>query len=142
MIGQQALQQISFDWRSRLPGWTIEFLGPRTGLRGLTFPAQRRIEVYIRPGSSVSDAHVIAHELGHALDVTRLTNAERVQWRNVRGISDSTPWFPQEGVSDFASGAGDFAEAFAVSQLGTGSNSHLGGGPTSAQRNALYQMIG
>lgn len=110
-----ALGQVRFDWMARLPDWQLRFAGGRSGVRGLTFPDRKVIEVYVRSGDTVEGlAHVIAHELGHAVDVSRLDDAQRSAWLAARGYSARTLWFPgASGVSDFATGAGDFAESFA-----------------------------
>lgn len=57
-------------------------------------------------------AHDIAHELGHAYDAVRLTDADREAYLTRRGVPGA-PWLP-EGASDYAVGAGDFAEVFAL----------------------------
>lgn len=139
--GRDALAQISYQWQARLPGWTIVFKPEKSGYRGLTLVREKRVEVYVRrnPGS-VSTAHVLAHEIGHAVDVSRLNSADRAQWLAGRGLQPSTRWFPNSGAEDFASGAGDFAEAFANWQIGTPTNSRLAGQPTAAQRALVAQL--
>jgi hypothetical protein len=114
-VAAAALQLVRFDWIARLPGWQMRFMDGRKGVRGLTFPDSRRIEVYVRSGDTPEElAHVIAHELGHAVDVTYLDDPQRAVWLSARGLGRGTIWFPgQSGVSDFATGAGDFAESFA-----------------------------
>lgn len=114
-VASAALQLVRFDWIARLPGWQLRFHQGRPGYRGLTFIERRVIEVYVRDGDTPELlAHVVAHELGHAVDLTYLGDAERAGWLAARGLGRGTIWFPGEaGVSDFASGAGDFAESFA-----------------------------
>ncbi len=89
---------------------------------------QRRIEIYVRSDQTPRDvAEVLAHELGHAVDVTSLTREDRARWLSARGL-ESTAWWPPEGArSDFASGAGDWAEAFAMWLLSDASQSEVGG---------------
>jgi hypothetical protein len=57
-------------------------------------------------------AHDVAHEVGHAYDVSRMTARERRRYLRRRGVPRA-PWWPGAG-SDDASGAGDFAEVFAL----------------------------
>ncbi|MFN7152016.1 MAG: hypothetical protein ACK4V6_21365 [Microthrixaceae bacterium] len=121
-VASQALALVRFDWASSLPGWQLRFLDGRSGFRGLTFPDRRVIEVYVRAGDSPQQlAHVVAHELGHAVDVTHLSEVDRGTWRAARGFGSSTIWFAQAaGASDFATAAGDFAESFAWIHAPTG----------------------
>lgn len=124
--GQEALASIGYDWGGRLPGWTIAFVAQETGARGLTFTSEKRIEIYVRSGDSTWQiARVIAHELGHAVDLTHNSVGDRETWRTQRDIAD-LPWWPTSGGSDFASGAGDFAECFATWQVGAASLSTAG----------------
>jgi hypothetical protein len=114
-IGRQALDRIPYDWRTRLPGWEIEFFSSRRGLLGGTLPADKRIEIYVRENHTVAQvAFTIAHELGHAVDITHNDAAGRAEWRAMRGMSADQRWWASDGASDFAVGAGDFAESFAV----------------------------
>ncbi|MFZ4517025.1 MAG: hypothetical protein ACOYOP_01455 [Microthrixaceae bacterium] len=138
----RALGRIRYDWRSRLPGWQVRFLPGRDGLRGSTFPRDRVIEVYVRRNQSVTDvAHVIAHELGHAVDVSLLTDADRAAWLAARGVDPGTTWFPGEsGVTDFSTGAGDFAESFAHWQVGDQWYSRLGPPPDAATTGFLASL--
>ncbi len=137
-----ALGQISYDWEDKLRGWSIHFHPPRTGYLGLTWPSERRIDVYVRSDQSTTFlAHVIAHEIGHAVDVTHNSGADRAAWQAARGIGWA-PWWPTAYASDFSTGAGDFAEAFAFSQIGsyTYFRSNLGGDPTWSQRQLMATL--
>lgn len=140
----RALGRIRYDWRSRLPGWQVRFLPGRPGLRGSTFPRERVVEVYVRGNQSVTDvAHVIAHELGHAVDVSLLADADRAAWLAARGVDPGTTWFPGEsGVTDFSTGAGDFAESFAHWQVGDQWYSRLGPPPDAATTALLVSLAG
>lgn len=143
-VAARALSLIRYDWSGGLPGWQIRFLQGRTGYRGLTYPAQRVIEVFVRPSDSAeSIAHVTAHEIAHAIDVDRFGAGERSAWSAARGHGPSTPWFVHSGLSDFASGAGDFAESFAWWQT-TGSqwSGHLGPPPSPTQIGLMALLTG
>ncbi|MEZ5225795.1 MAG: hypothetical protein R2710_03720 [Acidimicrobiales bacterium] len=136
--GAQALGRISYDWNGRLPGWSITFAPGRSGVFGYTYVGEQRIEIFVR--DSMSDAllaHVIAHELGHAVDVTLNNGDDRATWAAARGI-EGVQWWPGDGVTDFATGAGDFAEAFAVWQVGAANyRSTAAGVPTAEQLSLL-----
>lgn len=139
-----ALQaQLGIDLSSMLPGWQIDYLGPRDGLRGTTFPYERRIEIYVR--DSFTDAelsHVIAHEVGHAMDVTYLDDSDRETWLAARGAG-GRPWWTGSGLSDFAVGAGDFAESFAWARMGYGPwYSEVANVPTADQIALQASLIG
>ncbi len=111
-VGRLAEQEIDYDYASLLPGWSIEYRQDRPGFRGLTFTREKRIEIYVDPGESTSSvAGILAHEIGHAIDVEYLTTEERSQWREARDLPNA--WWPGNGLSDFHVGAGDFAEAVA-----------------------------
>ena len=86
----RALGLISFDWRNGLPGWELRFLDGRSGYRGLTYPDAEVIEVFVRPGDTPEGlAHVVAHEMGHAVDVARLTDVDRAVWSAARWLRRS-----------------------------------------------------
>jgi hypothetical protein len=144
-VAAASLELVTYDWVARLPGWQLRFLEGRRGVRGLTFPGSRTIEVYVR-GSDTPEqlAHVVAHELGHAVDVTYFTEAQRSTWLAARGLGRTTVWFPGEsGVSDFATGAGDFAESFGWVHGSTGMwAGELGPPPTILQVGLLHLLAG
>lgn len=139
--GHAALAQLSYDWQARLPGWEIDFLPGRSGVIGLTFVSKQHIEVYVR--SNMSDsllAHVVAHELGHAVDVTLNTGPEREAWQHIRGIG-SAVWWPGDGATDFSTGAGDFAESFAYWQLPSSHfRSNLSGPPDQPELDLMAEL--
>jgi hypothetical protein len=94
-------------------GYTLHVAGPVRGLRGQTDPNRRTITLFIAAGEApFMVAHDLAHELGHAYDAERLTAAERAAYLRARG-APRAPWLP-DGASDYRSGAGDFAEVFAL----------------------------
>lgn len=108
-------------------GFFISFQSARPGVRGLTFSYEGRIEIYVRSSDQPFDlAHVIAHEIGHAVDIAFNSSDDRVRWLSQRGLPADHPWWPG-GVSDFASGAGDFAECFASWAVGSPSYSQAAG---------------
>jgi hypothetical protein len=110
-----ALRLVRLDLDSTFSGWTIEFKAPRTGYLGLTLVKQRRIEIYLRSGRATEGiAHDLAHELGHAADVTFNNNDDRALYLTNRGLAETTPWWTCNSCGDLQVGAGDFAETFAV----------------------------
>lgn len=118
-VSEPALDLIRYPWRSELQGWTIAFLQPRTTASGYTWSAERRIEVFVDEGdSSERIARVLAHEIGHAIDVTLNDADDRRAWLTERELDQDTQWWPGSGLPDFETGAGDFAEVFAASQVG------------------------
>ncbi len=115
LLGVKALDLISFRWQEALPGWRIRFLPPRKGYLAITFREQRRIDVYVRADrSAVSVAHDISHELGHAIDVTYLNDERRAEVLAIRGLPAQTNWWACNACTDLQTGAGDFAETFAM----------------------------
>jgi hypothetical protein len=141
-IEQAVLARISYDIDRWLPGWTIEFKAPVDGYRGMTYSAERRIEIYTRPGETIEEtAHTLAHELGHAVDVTYNDDDDRLRWRAARGIDADHPWFVSDGLTDFGVGAGDFADCFAYWQMGGyRMYSELAGVPNQQQLNLLAEF--
>ena len=120
-------------------GFRVVFEGERSGVLGLTSAGRRTITVYVRSSQSVGAvARVLAHEVGHAVDFSFTTEAERSQYRAIRGIGDAS-WFSAcDSCSDYASPAGDFAEVFAYWLMGEGPFlSTVAGRPTSAQLQQL-----
>jgi len=114
---ESALDLIQIPWHEL--GYDVVFLPPRPGFRAMTFPTQHRIEVYARPEDDLDLlAYDIAHELGHAFDVTHNTVATRKKWMQLRGINPTTPWFGCDRCSDYNTPAGDFAETFAFLMRG------------------------
>ncbi len=144
-VASAAIRQVRFDWIARLPGWTVRFRDSRAGHRGLTFIDRRLIEVYVRSNDTPESlAHVVAHELGHAVDLTYFDDGHRAVWLAARGRSADTIWFPGEsGVSDFNTGAGDFAESFAwVVAPPAQWSGQLGPPPDVVQAGVLMLLVG
>lgn len=104
-------------------GFTIDFLGPRSGFRGLTYPFRRHIEIFVSPEWTDRElAHVISHEIGHAVDVVRNGARDHDRWRAARGISADTSWWAGAYASDFHTPGGDFAECYAAWVVGVPAN--------------------
>ena len=103
----------------------IEFLPGRSDVLGLAYLQERRIEIFVRSCTQLSDSllrHVLAHEIGHLVDASRMTATGREEWLRTRGIPPGTPWQGCNGCTDFATPAGDFAEVYAQWQRGATSN--------------------
>jgi hypothetical protein len=95
-------------------GYTLRVAGPVAGLRGQTDTAARTITLFVSPRDTPNVvAHDLAHEIAHAFDAQRMTAAQRAAYLRARGVPNA-PWFPGAQASDYRSGAGDFAEVFAL----------------------------
>ena len=117
--------RIDFDFRRALPSWTIVHAGSDPTWRGLTNSIERTVTLFDRPETPVEEAAaILAHELGHAVDLDHLSDEDRNAWRSLRGITG--PWWADDGLADFAVGAGDFAEAVAAVLVGSPSRSDYG----------------
>lgn len=111
-IARRALRLVAV--RPADVGYTLRLDGARDEIRAQTDTARRTITLFLRDGDPVNRvAHDLAHEIGHAVDATRLTDADRASYLAARGAPDAR-WYPAGGVSDLESGAGDFAEVFAL----------------------------
>jgi hypothetical protein len=140
-IGEQALALIDYPWESL--GWTIEFKPGRSGYLGLAIGPERRVEIYVRDSHTVRDVvHTLAHELGHAVDLTYGIEYRRSEYRRMRGLSRDSDWFGCDACSDYATPAGDFAEVFEYWLLGAGDfRSRLAGPPTAAELEHLSTLF-
>jgi len=119
-IGALAEASVDYDFRSRLPDWHIGFDGNHPDFLGITMSELKVITIHVEDGASVETvAGVLMHEVGHAIDLETMTDTQRAEWIRLRDMPAT--WWPGNGLSDFAVGAGDFAEA--VSALTTGSPS-------------------
>ena len=139
--GAAALAEISYPWRQLLPEWEIQFLSGEVGAYGYTLTRENRIDIYVREDQSHELlAHVVAHEIGHAVDVTLNDSDDRARWQAMRDI-EGEPWWPDNRAADFATGAGDFAESFAAWQVGPDSfRSQLGEAPNEAELALLAEL--
>lgn len=140
-IGEQALELIDYPWEEL--GWTVEFLPGRSGYLGLAFGPERRVEIYVRDHHTVTEvAHTLAHELGHAVDLTFGTEYRRGEYRRMRGLSPDADWFGCDACSDYATPAGDFAEVFEYWLIGGGDfRSRLAGPPEREQLAAISTLF-
>jgi len=119
----------------------VKFLPGRAGILGGTGTYERRVEIYVRVDQTVEDvAFTLAHELGHAVDVTYFGQDERRAWLAARGLDPDTPWWVESGATDFGSGAGDWAEAFAIHLFGGTGHSRLAGQPDAAQLELVARL--
>ncbi|MEM7095586.1 MAG: hypothetical protein AAF567_21475 [Actinomycetota bacterium] len=123
---QAAIEEsIPWDFRRELPGWQIIHAGPHPQWRGVANSIERSITLFDRSDTTIaSAAAVLAHELGHAVDLDVLDGSRRAEWLELRGIDG--PWWAESGQADFDTGAGDFAEAVAVYLLDHESRSPFG----------------
>jgi hypothetical protein len=140
----QALAMVRIDWRNLLLGWHLEFRGYRDGYQGATFPDEHLIQVYVRTTSTPTQlAHVIAHEIGHAVDVTYLDDADRAGFSVLRGRPPDADWWAPDGATDFGSGSGDWAESFSAwATGGVGPwRSTLGPRPDPIQQLAISGLV-
>ena len=114
-VGTAALASLPIDWQSLLPGWSVSFEGFNESLLGATAWAERHITIYVRPEQSVDQVrHVLAHELGHALDITHLDDSARSAWSTHRGFDHDSAYWPETSDNDYATPAGDLAETVAA----------------------------
>lgn len=140
-VGQAALAAIDYPFETL--GWDIRFLPGRTGYLGLAIGPKRRIEIYVRPTHSVTDVtHTLAHEIGHAVDMTYGTAYRHREYLRLRGFSLDADWFGCDSCTDYATPAGDFAEVFEYWLLGGGDfRSQLGAAPDSAQLELISNLF-
>ena len=121
MLGSSAyrdliLSKIAFNWRAL--DFSIDFVGPRDGYLGLTSiglkaAPHNRIAIYVRPDEPLDQvAYIAAYEIGHVVDVSRNTDADRVAWLKQRGNPNAS-WFTCNACTEDMVGAGDFSDVFA-----------------------------
>ena len=137
-MGAEAEALISYDWQTVLDGWTVSYEGDAPGYRGMTHTQSKTITIYLDAGDTSHDvAGILAHEIGHAIDVVHMTDDARAQWLEARGMPRA--WWPGNGLSDFHVGAGDFAEG--VASLISGSPSDSAYGEFTPDQMALLQSF-
>ena len=125
-------------------GYRMVFKPGAKGLLGLTDSGARTITIYVR--STESDlvlAHTIAHEMGHAVDFTRGSDAQHQLYQSIRGITRSIyDWYGCNDCTDYTTSAGDWAEVFAQWLAGPGDfRSRMAGVPSSAQLARLAPLF-
>lgn len=102
---------ILIDIPSTIPGWTITWSDVSPGATAMTYRDSRTIIMF--NGALGSDparrARVLGHEIGHAIDFSRLDENQRNQWMGLRALSGA--WYGCWGCTDFGTPAGDWAEA-------------------------------
>ncbi|HZQ27571.1 MAG TPA: hypothetical protein VFA94_07725 [Acidimicrobiales bacterium] len=112
VVAKRALSMV--DITNVKVGYRLVFAPPQPGVRAQTDRATKTITVFAAPfDDPASLAHDVAHELGHAFDDRFLDDAGRRAYLKARGVPDA-PWWPGAQVSDYGTGAGDFAEVFAL----------------------------
>jgi hypothetical protein len=90
---------------------------------GLAETATKTVTVWVKRSDRQAALRItIAHELGHVLDYTRLTDADKQRYLALRNRSGSplSRWYPANNTSDYASAAGDFSEVYALWLAGRG----------------------
>ena len=95
-------------------GYRIVLAPARRDMRGRIDPRARTITLFVDPRDATHRiAHDLAHELGHAYDLAHMTDADRAAYLRRRGAPGAA-WWPSGERPDYAVGAGDFAETFAL----------------------------
>lgn len=138
----EALSKIAWPWETL--AYEYRFEGPRKGLLGKVNFGTKVITTYVRNCQTTDQlAHVVAHEVGHALDLKSLTNEDRKRWLELRGIPAETEWYPGCFCSDYRFGSGDFAEVFAylVAPHALKFESKLGKPPAPEQTEQLREFF-
>ena len=96
-------------------GWRVA-LAPRRdpAVRAKADTGTLTITLFLaRDDATHRTAHDLAHELGHAYDAERMTSAARHTFLRRRGVP-SVGWSAGRERPDYESGAGDFAEVYAL----------------------------
>ena len=85
---------------------------------------------------------VVAHELGHAIDLDLLDDNRRESWWSERSIGGDAEWRPETARNDFQTGAGDFAEAVADVLSGHPTSSKVAGPLDNVDRLFIAGLLG
>lgn len=140
LVGDQAEAAIAYPWRNYLPGWTVAYLDADVVSGNTNIPTQT-ITIGVPPGATPAYvSEVLAHEIGHAIDVSYLSDADRARWLAARGAT-GIDWWPSGGPSDFEVGAGDFAEAVAAWLTGSYNDSAVAGPFTDEQLDLVAELV-
>jgi hypothetical protein len=100
---------------ARRLGVRVALRGPRPGLAARLDHASATVTLFASGAEAPHRlAHDLAHELGHAVDLDRLSAADRRAYLARRGRPRAAWWPPAGVASDYGAGAGDFAEVFAL----------------------------
>jgi hypothetical protein len=114
---QRAVTAAALELVSARPadlGYRLLIAPPRPRVRGVTDRRLRTITLFVGDHEVPHMlAHDLAHELGHAFDDRRMTDRLRRAYLVRRG-RPAAQWWPRGRFSDYATGAGDFAEVFAL----------------------------
>ena len=129
----------------RLPSdWVMVFEVYHGTYQGLADSGRKIVTIWVRASDTQNKLRItIAHEMGHVLDYTTLTDHDKGRYLSLRGRSNTTaPWYPANGTSDYAAPAGDFAEVYALYLAGAGDfRSTFAPQPTSSQLASLGQFF-
>lgn len=137
------MARVSYPWEEELPSWTIEFVEGNSEIAGYTWSREHRIEIFVRDNSTDESLYrVLAHEFGHAVDVSLNDGDERRRWLEQRATIE-LQWWPDSGKADFQTGAGDFAEVFAVWMTKDSSDfrSQVGPTPSPADLKLMEELL-
>ena len=84
--------------------------------------------------------HVVAHEIGHAVDVTFNSVDDRERWVGARSLG-TVPWWPQERGADFATERATSPRASPPGRSGrAGFRSELGDPPSPSEQALLAEL--
>ncbi len=102
------------------PGWRIAQVEVPENVssitKGITLGEDRVIGINAYRDdidTSTEAKEVLAHEIGHVLDVANFTDADRKEFGDLIGMSETDVWWPDGAHYDTQAGAGAFAEHFA-----------------------------
>lgn len=124
------LERLGVEPELAAPGWSFVATGPLPGAVAVTLPRSRRVLVDVTTALDLDP--VVAHELGHVVDVDHLDAELRHAWLADRRAPAEVSWWPTGSLDDLSVGAGDFAEAVAVALTGGRGHSRLPGTPPDA----------
>lgn len=112
---RESLENLTFDWVNYLPTTIIRLEPVREdNIRGLAYISNLEIVIFYNGYEDFAMDHILLHEMGHIIDLSLNSVEDRSRWKAEREIKDDVPWWPDAFASDFSTGAGDFAESFAV----------------------------